>query len=203
MASADCCDAARMTSTATRRSPRIARRQTLRLADGRTVWLRPVAAADAAPIAGAFALLGDDEVRRRYLHPMKALGPDYLQQLVAPESGVACAFVAAEPLPAGEALVGAVARATRIDGGDEAEFAILVSRFVAGQGLGGALMRRLFEWARANGIRRLHGDVLDDNVAMLALAQSLGFRRDPSRHLPGLLHLVADVEKGVRHTCTR
>jgi GNAT superfamily N-acetyltransferase len=186
------CDAVGM-DTLPRRTPRHARRQTQQLADGRTLWLRPVAAADAGPIAGAFTLLGEDEVRRRYLHPMKALGHDYLQQLVAPLPGVACAYVAAEPLPPGEALVGAVARATRIERSDEAEFAILVSRFVAGQGLGRALMLRVFEWARAHGIRRIHGDVIDDNAAMLALAQSLGFRRDPGRHIPGLLHLVADV----------
>jgi RimJ/RimL family protein N-acetyltransferase len=186
-----------MKSPAARRSPRHARTQRLQPGDGRTLWLRPVAAADAAPIAGAFELLGEDEVRRRYLHPMKALGSEYLQQLVAPMPDVACAYVAAEPLPPGEALVGAVARLTRIEGTDAAEFAILVSRFVAGQGVGRALLRRLFEWARAHGIRRIHGDVLDDNVPMLRLAQSLGFRRDPVRRDPGMIHIVAAVN-GVR-----
>lgn len=90
--------------------------------------------------------------------------------------------VAAEPLPPGEALVGAVARLDRDPSGNSAEFAILVSHFLAGQGLGKALMRRLVEWADSHGIERLWGDVLEDNASMIALSQAIGFRRE---HIPG------------------
>jgi RimJ/RimL family protein N-acetyltransferase len=177
-----------------RASHRPERTEVMRLADGRQLWLRPVHPADAAPIAGAFELLGDDEVRRRYLHPVKALGLDYLMQLVKIVPGESFAVVAAEPLPPGEALVGALARLTRDPGKDSAEFAILVSHFVAGQGLGKALMRRLVEWAEAHGIRRIWGEVMDDNTAMIELAQSLGFRRETSRESPNLLHVTLDLK---------
>lgn len=163
-------------------NPDPGRTEVLRLPDGRTLWLRPVHPADAAPMAGAFQLLGEEEVRRRYLHPVKALLPPYLTQLVNPVPGQAHVVVAAEPLPPGEALVGAVARADRDPGRDSAEFAILVSHFLSGQGLGKALMRRLVEWAQSQGIQRLWGDVLEDNVPMIALAQAIGFRRE---HVPG------------------
>ena len=177
-----------------RASRRPERTEVMRLPDGRELWLRPVHPADAAPIAGAFELLGDDEVRRRYLHPVKALGLDYLMQLVNIVPGESFAVVAAEPLPPGEALVGALARLTRDPGKDSAEFAILVSHFVAGQGLGKALMRRLVEWAQAHGIRRIWGEVMDDNTAMIELAQSVGFQREPSRESPNLLHVTLDVD---------
>lgn len=176
-----------------RPSMRPERTDVLRLADGRELWLRPVQPADAAPIAGAFELLGEDEVRSRYLHPVKALSEDYLRQLVAPVPGEGFAVCAAEPLPPGEALVGAVARLTRDPGRDSAEFAILVSHFVSGQGLGQRLMLRLFEWARARGIRRIWGDVLDGNTAMIALAQSLGFERHASPDDPGLVRVSLDL----------
>jgi RimJ/RimL family protein N-acetyltransferase len=177
-----------------RASSRPERTEELRLPDGRELWLRPVHPADAAPIAGGFELLGDDEVRRRYLHPVKALGLDYLMQLVNIVPGESFAVVAAEPLPPGEALVGALARLTRDPGKDSAEFAILVSHFVAGQGLGKALMRRLVEWAQAHGIRRIWGEVMDDNTAMIELAQSVGFQREASRESPNLLHVTLDLE---------
>ena len=90
--------------------------------------------------------------------------------------------------------MGALARLTRDPGRDSAEFAILVSHFVAGQGLGKALMRRLVEWAQAHGIRRIWGEVMDDNTAMIDLAQSVGFRREPSRESPNLLHVTLDLE---------
>lgn len=177
----------------TRPSHRPERTEVLRLADGRELWLRPVHPLDAGPIGGAFELLHEEEVRRRYLHPVKALSDDYLRQLVRPAPGEAFAIVAAEPLPPGEALVGAVARVTRDPGRDSAEFAILVSHFVAGQGLGRALMRRLVEWAEAHGIRRLWGDVLDDNVPMIALVQAFGFRREHEAGSPGLLRVTLDL----------
>jgi GNAT superfamily N-acetyltransferase len=180
--------------TSPRASQRPERTEVMRLPDGRELWLRPVHPADAAPIAGAFELLGDDEVRRRYLHPVKALGLDYLMQLVNIVPGESFAVVAAEPLPPGEALVGALARLTRDPGKDSAEFAILVSHFVAGQGLGKALMRRLVEWAQAHGIRRIWGEVMDDNTPMIELAQSLGFTRGTSQESPNLLHVTLDLE---------
>lgn len=176
-----------------RPSRRPERTEVLHLPDGRELWLRPVHPADAGPIGGAFELLDEDEVRRRYLHPVKALSEDYLQQLVRPVPGQAFAVVAAEPLPPGEALVGAVARLTRDPGQDSAEFALLVSHFIAGQGVGKALMRRLVEWAEAHGVRRLWGDVLDDNEPMIALVQALGFHREYTAGSPGLLRVTLDL----------
>lgn len=176
-----------------RPSHRPERTDVLRLPDGRELWLRPVHPADAGPIAGAFELLTEDEVRRRYLHPVKALSTDYLAQLVDPAPGAAFAVVAAEPLPPGVALVGAVARLTRGPDPGGAEFAILVSHFIAGQGVGLALMRRLVEWAEAHGIRRIWGDVMDDNAAMVALAQAVGFRREHEAGSPGLLRVTLDL----------
>lgn len=161
--------------------------------DGRELWLRPVHPDDAGPIAGGFELLNEDEVRRRYLHPVKALNPAYLASLVHPVPGESYAVVAAEPLPPGEALIGGLARLTRNGDEDCAEFAILVSHFVSGQGLGQRLMCRLVEWAEDQGLRRIWGDVLDENSAMIALAQSLGFRRDTSPESPNLLRIVLDL----------
>ncbi len=175
-------------------SKRPERTEVLRLPDGRELWLRPVQPADAAPIAGAFELLAEDEVRRRYLHPVKALSADYLHQLVNSQPGESFAIVAAEPLPPGEALVGALARLTRDADRDSAEFAILVSHFVTGQGLGKALMRRLVEWAQAHGIRRIWGDVLDDNTAMIHLAQVVGFERETSPESSNLLRITLAVD---------
>lgn len=178
-----------------RKPPHSARVETLHLADGRELLVRPVHSLDAEPIAGAFALLSEDEVRRRYLHPVKELAPEYLRQLVEPMPGAAYAVVAAEPLPPGEALVGGVARVTRVAGTDDAEFAILVSRLISGQGVGRVLMRRLFEWGQEQGIHHLRGDVLDDNEAMIGLALSLGFVREAGADDRGLLRIVATLPK--------
>jgi RimJ/RimL family protein N-acetyltransferase len=167
-----------------------ARTERIRLRDGRIVRLRPIAAEDAAPIAGGFPLLRDEDIRRRFLHPMKALGDDYLRQLTQPGARE-YVLVAAEDLPPGDALVGAVARLyCDADRPDRAEFAILVSHYLAGQGLGRRLLRRLLDAARALGVREVFGDVLDDNAPMLVLAGHLGFRREALHAQPGLTRVI-------------
>jgi GNAT superfamily N-acetyltransferase len=166
------------------------RTERVRLRDGRRLWVRPIAPQDAAPIAGGFALLHDEEIRRRFMHPVKALGDDYLHALTHPGPRE-FVLVAAEPLPPGEALVGAVARIfCDADAPDRAEFAILVSHFVAGQGLGRRLLRRVLEAARALGVREVFGDVLDDNTPMLKLAVRMGFKRVPLHATPGQTRVI-------------
>ena len=49
------------------------RAELVRLPDQRELVIRPICAEDAAPIAGAFQLLNEDEVRRRFLgHELKS-----------------------------------------------------------------------------------------------------------------------------------
>ena len=104
------------------------------------------------------------------------------------------ALVAAEPLPPGEALVGAVARIVVDDDGRAGEFAILVSHYINGMGLGRHLMRRLVRWAKGRKLERIYGDVLESNLPMQALAASLDFHREPG-HSPGLVRMVLDLPK--------
>ena len=52
---------------------------------------------------------------------------------------------------------------------------MIVSQEMKGQGLARHLMERLFEWARAQGIRRIVGHVLADNAPMLGFVRALGF----------------------------
>ena len=164
----------------------------IRLANGREVLIRPIRPEDAVPLRAGFVLLEPDEVRQRFLHPQKELAPDQAERLTRPSPRREFALVAAEPLPPGEALVGAVARLAVDDNGKDAEFAILVSHYVAGMGLGRHLMRRLVRWAKGRKLQRIYGDVLESNLPMQALAASLDFRREQA-DAPGLVRMVLDL----------
>ncbi len=164
-------------------------RRQLQLDDGRTLWQRPIEAADAEPIRQTFSLLSPEEVRLRFLHPIKELKADLLQRLTRIDPRNEFALVIAEPLPPGQALVGAVARLAIDEGTREAEFAILVSRFLAGKGLGRMLMKQLIRWARLKRLDAIYGDVLEENEAMLGLADSLGFRRRVVPDDPGIVRV--------------
>ncbi|MEI2454517.1 GNAT family N-acetyltransferase [Lysobacter firmicutimachus] len=164
-----------------------------RLPNGREVLIRPVRPEDAEPLRAGFTLLQPDEVRQRFLYALKELTPEMAERFTRIDPRTEFALVAAEPFPPGEALVGAVARIAIDERTRDAEFAILVSRYIANMGLGRYLMTRLVKWARGKKVHRLYGEVFEHNAPMLSLAQSLGFEREFQQDSPGLIRVVLDL----------
>ena len=165
---------------------------------GRRVVVRPIEPADAPPLRYGFSLLSSDEVRLRFLHPMSELTPALAQQLTELDHAREFALVVAEPLPPGEALIGAVVRAAIDPDGRRAEFAIIVARLLTGQGLGRLLMRKVIHWARLKRLDELYGDVLVDNGQMLTLVRALGFHGEPVPGEPGVVRMRLDLRRGGR-----
>lgn len=170
-------------------------REQLTLGDGRQLIIRPILEADAEMMRQGFALLTPEEVRMRFLHPIREMTPEMARQLTQLRAGRDFALVVSEDLPPGEALVGAVVRASIDDDSRRAEFAILVSHFLSGNGLGRLLMKKVIRWARLKRLDELYGDVLDDNTAMLGLALSLGFSREHVSGEPGVTHIRLDLRR--------
>ena len=165
------------------------------LPNGREVLIRPIRHEDAEPLRAGFDLLQPDEIRQRFLYSLKELTPEMAERFTRINPKYGFALVAAEPLPPGEALVGAVANVAIDNTGRNAEFAILVSHFVAGMGLGRYLMTRLVKWARSKELDSIYGDVFAHNNPMLALAQSLGFKREVQHDAQGLVRVVLALNR--------
>ena len=165
----------------------------VRLANGREILIRPIRPDDALPIRAGFSLLQPDRIRHRFLQEMRELTPEMAERLARPDPRSTFVLVAAENLPPGDALVGAVARVAITQGTRDAEFAILVGQHIAGMGVGRQLMLRLVRWARGKKLARVLGRVPEENEPMLALARSLGFRSEgPARD--GLVRMVLVLE---------
>src|SRR5690606_13838683 len=177
--------------TARERLPPWHERQTL--PNGREVLIRPIRPEDAEPLRAGFGLLQPDEVRQRFLHSQQQMSPERAGRLTRVSPKSVFALVAAEPLPPGAALVGAVARIVVDPDGRAGEFAILVSRYIKGMGLGRYLMTRLVKWARSKKLDRIYGDVFEHNLPMLALAKSLGFERESQQD--SLIRVVLHLDK--------
>jgi RimJ/RimL family protein N-acetyltransferase len=169
-------------------------RESLRLPDGRKVVLRPIEPADAAALQAGFSTMSPEDIRLRFLHPMTELTSELAAQLANPDSKTQFALVIAEPLPPGEALVGAVARASVEPGADAAEFALFVARPLRAQGVGAFLLRKLVDWARRRGLSAIYGDVLHENTAMLTLAERLGFVRAHVVGDQGVMRIVKTLD---------
>jgi RimJ/RimL family protein N-acetyltransferase len=149
------------------------------LEDGRELLVRPIDPADAEPLRAGFNLLSAEEVRQRFLHTVKELSAASAHRLTHIDPQREFAIVAAEPLPPGQAVVGAVARAAIDADGRNADFGIVVSRHLAGQELGRLLLKRVVQWCRLKRLDSIYGDVFEDNAAMLGLARQMGFVREP------------------------
>lgn len=165
------------------------------LDDQRRVLVRPIEPADAEPLRHGFTLLSPEEVRSRFLHPMSELTPALARQLTELDPARAFALVVAEPGPPGQSLIGAVVRASIEPEQRRAEFAIIVGRLLAGQGLGRLLMKKVIRWARLKRLEELYGDVLADNAQMLALVRGLGFHVEPLAGEPGLARVRLDLRR--------
>lgn len=157
----------------------------IRVADGREILIRPIRPDDEVPLDAGLALLEPGDLRQRFPPTAKLVRPDPRREFV---------IIASEPLPAGEAVVAAVARAAQVEDSGDADFTIVVGRFIPGMGLGRHLMRRVVRWARGKRLQRLHGDVPAENEPMLALADSLGFRQGASDS-EGYVRVVLDLSE--------
>ena len=74
-----------------------------------------------------------------------------------------------------------------------AEFAILVRSRLKGHGLGWLLMRRVIDYAKEKGLRRVYGDVLVENATMLQMCAELGFHTQDIGS--EIRRVVLDLEK--------
>jgi RimJ/RimL family protein N-acetyltransferase len=170
-------------------------RERLQLPDGRTLLLRPISPDDAEPLRRSFALLSPEEVRLRFLHPITEITPDFARQLTHLDPQTGFALVLAEPLPPDEALLGAVARLAVDRETREAEFALVVGRPIAGQGVGTYLLRRLIDYARRRRLHTVWGDVREENTAMLAVCDELGFTRSHTGEEPGTVRVRKELRR--------
>ncbi len=161
-------------------------------ASGIRMVLRDIQSADEAELQRGFLRLSADEVRMRFMYPLKALTHDLAVRLTQLDPHRDIALVLAAPAPIGEAQIYAVVRASRTPSyrhriRTDAEFAIVIPQALSGQGLGKKLMLELIQRCQQVGIRSLWGDVLAENAAMLALARKLEFtvQKHPDRDFGG------------------
>jgi GNAT superfamily N-acetyltransferase len=144
------------------------------LADGARLRVRPIVPADREPLADAFDRLSDGSRRQRFLGPKPRLSTRELDYLTDVDHVTHEALVAIDETT-GE-IVGIGRYATGSAGGAVADMALAVVDAWQRRGIGHALAVRLVDRARANGITRLTGTALADNLRVRSLLARLGFR---------------------------
>jgi RimJ/RimL family protein N-acetyltransferase len=159
------------------------------LVDGARLRVRPIVPADREPLADAFDRLSDRSRLQRFLGPKPRLSARELDYLTDVDHVTHEAIIAIDE--ASGAIVGVGRYATAEADAVAADMALVVVDDWQQRGIGRGLALRLVERACANGIERLTGMALADNVRVRSLLERLGF------HVGAASNGVVEVELDV------
>jgi len=137
------------------------------------VLARPVRPEDEPLFHDFFKRVSNEDLRLRFFAPVKDLSHAFIARLTQIDYARAMAFIAIDGAT-GEML--GVVRLHADANHEMGEYAILLRSDLKGRGLGWKLMELMIEFARADGLKRVHGEVLRENVVMLRMCEELGFR---------------------------
>ncbi|RUW88851.1 GNAT family N-acetyltransferase [Mesorhizobium sp. M7A.F.Ca.US.011.01.1.1] len=159
-------------------------------AGGMRYHIRPIKPADIALYPEFLARISPDDLRLRFLAPRKSFSDQMLKRLTQLDYDRNMAFVALET---STGLLAGISRLSCDPDHAVAEYALLVRTDLQGHGLGWELLKQIVDYAKADGIGRIEGIVLSENVKMLAMCREFGFsvRHHPSE--PGLVEAILDL----------
>jgi acetyltransferase len=144
------------------------------LPGGNDVTIRPIRPEDAELTQQFVRGLSEESRYFRFMDAVSELSPEMLARLTQIDYSREMALLALTRLGDEDVELG-VARYSANPDGESCEFALVVGDAWQRQGLGHKLMSALMDAARAQGIKRMEGEVMQGNHAMLKLTQSLGF----------------------------
>ena len=148
------------------------------LGDSWRIFVRPIRPDDEDLIRDHLIHVSKEDLRLRFFDSIKEFSHQFISQLIDLDYARAMAFIAIdkatkEPL----GVVRLHADATHETG----EYAILLRSDLKGRGLGWSLMQLIIEYAKSEGLKRISGQILQENAVMLKMCRELGFeiKADP------------------------
>jgi RimJ/RimL family protein N-acetyltransferase len=158
--------------------------------DGLTVLVRPLRPEDKALISQAFEALSPETRYRRFFAPLQSLSSQDLRYLTEVDHRDHEALAAVNPE---NGMIIGVARFVRSEDPEEAEVAVVVGDPWQEHGVATALLERLVERAREEGIERFVALVMSDNEDAIDFFRHVApdgvTRRSASGHTELLLDL--------------
>ncbi|MDU1669697.1 MAG: GNAT family N-acetyltransferase, partial [Bradyrhizobium sp.] len=151
----------------------------LLMVDGWRIFARPIRPEDEPTIHEFLKHVTAEDLRLRFFAPMKEFTHEFIARLTQLDYSRAMAFVALDETT--NELVGVV-RIHSDSVYESGEYAILLRSDLKGRGLGWALMQLIIEYAKAEDLKMISGDVLQENIVMLEMCRNLGFevKTDPT-----------------------
>ncbi len=162
------------------------------LRDGWRILTRPIRPEDEPLIHEFLRHVTMEDLRLRFLAPMKYFSHEFIARLTQLDYARAIAFVAFDEAS------GELAGVVRLHSDsiyETGEYAILLRSDLKGRGLGWALMQLLIEYAKSEGLKQIYGQVLRENTTMVEMCRSLGFRVEPDPSERDLFEVTLPLDR--------
>jgi acetyltransferase len=141
---------------------------------GAPVTIRPLRPDDVGIEREFVTGLSDETRYSRLLGGAIKVTDEYIRRLTHLDWSREVALAAITMLGDAETIIG-VARYVIDDSGEACEFAIVIADAWQGRGIGRRMLLKLASVARLRGLRRMYGEILSTNHAMLGMVRKLGF----------------------------
>ncbi|CAA6818860.1 MAG: GNAT family N-acetyltransferase [uncultured Thiotrichaceae bacterium] len=170
----------------------------IELNNGRQLFLRPIRPEDEPELHKCFSKLSPEEIRLRFFASLKSLSHFTAARFTQIDYDREMALTLTDIGISGKTTIYGVVRIIADADNDTAEFAIIILKEKTGKGLGLLMMQRIIAHAKRRGIRKIVGDVLVENNAMLKLCKTLGFTKkaDPDDHSIAKVSLLLSDDPG-------
>lgn len=167
----------------------------VQLTNGRRVVVRPALPQD-CELQRVFVRTLSDEARYyRFMTTLSELPEAMAERFTSIDYRSHVALIATIFADAGETMIGEARYVVDEDGGAACEFAVAVADAWQAMGLARTLVQRLANHAATSGIRRMVGDTVSGNKAMIALAKRTGFAVARKHEDGRLVRLVKDLSR--------
>jgi acetyltransferase len=167
--------------------------ETVRLADGSTITIRPIHPDDADDLQNTFMRLSTQSIYLRFLSYKKVLTDEEALRLATVDYNTQMAFVATM-LENGHEIVVGVSRYALLDKvhPKTAESAVIVGDEFQGRGIGKLLLWKLVDYAMVKGFNHLRGNLDMGNTRMLDLIKRSGLPHK-QRYVDGIWEVNIDI----------
>jgi RimJ/RimL family protein N-acetyltransferase len=148
-------------------------RRNLVLGEDWRIFVRPIGPDDELLIRDLLVHVSKEDLRLRFFDSVKEFSHQFIARLAQLDDSRAVTFVAIDEIS--REMLGIVwlyCDSTREAG----EYAVLLRSNLNGRGLGWALMQLIIEYAKSLGLRRMDGQILQENFVMLKMCRELGFK---------------------------
>jgi acetyltransferase len=160
---------------------------------GGRITLRPIRPEDEASHHAFVSAMTPEDLRMRFFGAIRQFEHTQMARLTQIDYDREMALIATEPDADGEERTLGVVRAVNDPDNETTEFAIAVRPDQKGRGLGRLLMARIVAYARSRGTKRMVGETLRENRAMIGLAKASGFSVENTED-PGVVGLFLSLQ---------